>query len=122
MGFYESMADTAKQLLLQFGQNLTLTRVTSSSYNTTTGGVTTTTTTHTVRGAVFNYQNRQVDGTLIKAGDRQVYLSTQNLSFIPDPTQDTLTISGTVYRILRCVPTIPAGIPVLYELQVRIGN
>jgi hypothetical protein len=43
-----------------------------------------------------------------------------------DPTgavalTDTYTIQGQVYTVVSIKPTDPAGVPVLYELHVRLS-
>lgn len=60
----------------------------------------------------------EVDGTRIQAGDKKVFVSAPGS--MPEPsTTDTLLLGSIEYNILSCRPISPAGITLLYTLQVR---
>ncbi len=124
MTFYTRLQNTAQKLLKGKGQSLTLTKVTAGTYNPATGAMTgTTTSTQTAYGAVFDYGSKQIDGTLIKAGDKQLLLSafkTDGTALTAPVLGDTVSIGGVVYTLVEPLKTVgPAGITVIYEATLR---
>lgn len=124
MTFYTRLQNTAQKLLKGKGQSLTLTKVTAGTYNPATGAMTgTTTSTQTAYGAVFDYGTKQIDGTLIKAGDKQLLLSafkTDGTALTAPVLGDTVSIGGVVYTLVEPLKTVgPAGITVIYEANLR---
>ena len=117
MSFYSNLATTTARLLTAYGASATLTRVTPGSYDPDTGTVGTgTTATYTGSAAMFDYEQRDIDGTMIRHGDRRMFL--QKIDVIPQ-TGDLITFNGSVFTVLSSRPTDPAGLAVLHELQVR---
>ena len=53
----------------------------------------------------------------VQAGDQRVYLSTDGA--VPPKPGDTLTIGSDVFRVLRAGNLSPAGVDLLYDVQVR---
>jgi hypothetical protein len=99
--------------------------VTAGTYNPATGAMTgTTTSTQTAYGAIFDYGAKQIDGTLIKAGDKQVLISAfkSDGSALTAPVLgDTVTIGGVTYTLVEPLKTVgPAGITVIYEANIRV--
>ena len=124
MTFYSRMQKTANKLLLGKGQAVTLTHVVPGTYDPATGGVTNTTTTQTGTGAIVEWDARQVDGTLIKIGDKKLLLSPLNTAgtVLTAPVLgDTVTdAAGTVYTLVAPLNTLsPAGTAVLYDCNMR---
>ena len=116
---YTRARATADRLLTRFGQSATL-RQTS-----TTGGDpwdpssgTTTTMDTTITAAVLEYANGEVDGTLIQASDRKVYVSAEGVAVNPAPA-DVLIIGFDVLSIVNVKPLSPAGTVVFWEVQAR---
>lgn len=124
MTFYTRLQNTAQKLLKGKGQSITLTKVTAGTYNPATGAMTgTTTSTQTAYGAIFDYGAKQIDGTLIKAGDKQLLLSafkTDGTALTAPVLGDTVSIGGVVYTLVEPLKTVgPAGITVIYEANLR---
>ena len=119
--FYDNLAKTGLRLLTAFGKDLVITRVVNGAYNTATGALASTTTNHTVKGQAFDYEDRHIasSGGLIASGDRMVLVSPVGMSFVPDATTDSITLSGVEWKIVRVKK--PVDEAVLYELQVRRG-
>jgi hypothetical protein len=115
---YSEMAAVADELLTEFGATATMTRNTAGTYDTSDGTTAApTTTVQTVTAAVFDYEQKYLDGTLILAGDKQAFLSPAGITA---PLQgDVLTWQGTDYTVIAVKPLSPAGVPLLFELQVR---
>lgn len=112
---YARARATAERLIANFGQSATLTKTanTSTAYN-----PTRTATGYTCIAAVLDFRNSEIDGTLIKQGDKKAYVSTRGLAVSP-AVHDTLTIGGEVHAILTVTPLAPAGTVVYWEVQAR---
>jgi len=118
------MQKTSNKLLIGKGQTVTITHVVPGSYDPATGLITNTTTVQTGTGAVMEWDSRQVDGTLIKVGDKRLLLSPLNTagSALTDPVLgDTVTdASGAIYTLVAPLKVLsPAGTVVLYDLNLR---
>lgn len=114
---YSNLKVTARVLLKKFGQSMTLTRDVAGNYDPTTGSISNTVQTFVDFGVVLPFSNgvSSVADSLIQTGDRQVFIQ---MSTEPKPT-DKITIAGAVHNIVNVKPLEPAGVNVLYELQVR---
>lgn len=124
MTFYTRLQNTAQKLLKGKGQSLTLTHIVPGTYSPSTGGMTGgSTSTQAAYGAVFDYGAKQIDGTLIKAGDKQLLLSafkTDGTALTAPVLGDTVSIGGVVYTLVEPLKTVgPAGITVIYEANLR---
>ena len=116
MSFYQESAEIVNGILLEFGQIITLSKNTSI-YDPITGAVTATQTSQTGIGAIFDYGNRDIDGELIAAGDKQLLLAVDGLD-IPN-ISDIVTVSGNQYTIMRVKNISPAGTSVMYDCNIR---
>jgi hypothetical protein len=122
--FYARLQNTAQKLLKGKGQSVTLTKVTAGTYDPATGGFTGAgTSTQTAYGAVFDYGAKQIDGTLIKAGDKQLLLSavkTDGTALTAPVLGDTVSIGSVTYTLVEPLKEInPAGTIVMYEVNLR---
>ncbi|MGO4449110.1 hypothetical protein AB4Y96_09300 [Phyllobacterium sp. TAF24] len=68
--------------------------------------------------AVLKFDNKDIDGTLVKATDKKVYVAAKGLAIVPTTT-DRLSIVGAQHTIVRVMPLNPAGIVVYFEIQAR---
>ena len=116
MAFYGGLANVASNLLKSKGQNLTFTRKTISAHDPKAGVVQSNPSTYTGYGAAFDYNRKEIDGTLVKRGDIRLILEATTTA--PD-NGDTVTIDSVIYRIMSVKPTSPAGTVVIYEVQLR---
>jgi hypothetical protein len=119
MPFYSDLATTVDRLIRQFGAPVTLTRVTPGAYDAD-AGVTTGDTTATWTGgagAVFEYEQRDIDGTLIRRGDQRCYISTVGIE--TPRSGDTLTLNSDVFNVVASRPLQPALTAVLHDVQIR---
>ncbi len=124
MSFYTRMQKTSNKLLLGKGQTVTITHVVPGVYDPATGLVVNTETTQTGTGAVLEWNANQVDGTLIKSGDKQLLLSPLNSSggqLTAPVLGDTVTdASGVVHTLVAPLkPLSPAGTIVLFDCNMR---
>jgi hypothetical protein len=124
MNFYERIQATVNKMLKGKGQAITITRQSSGTYDPATGTATVTTSTQTGWGAVFDYGTKQIDGTLIKAGDKQLLLSALNAAgtlLTAPELNDTVTIGGVIYTLVQPLKTLsPAGTIVMFECNLRV--
>ncbi|MBB3234436.1 hypothetical protein [Phyllobacterium endophyticum] len=68
--------------------------------------------------AVLRFDNRDIDGSLIKASDKKVYIAAKGLAIVP-VTTDKLMIGGLSHSLVRVWPLNPAGTNVYFEVQAR---
>lgn len=112
---YTATAATATRLLQRFGAAATIKRTTTGAYDPALGYAPVTTTQLATTAAVFDYPQGYIDGTNILQGDRQAYLTPANA-----PKQgDVLTWQGADLAVVSVKPVAPAGLAVVYEVQVR---
>lgn len=120
-GFYPDLRQMAHELLTEFGAAATLINPatgTGGTYNASTGLFTPTApTTLSVTAAVFDYDQRYIDGTLIRSGDKRCLVSAIGAG---TPMQGgTFQWGGKNYAIISVRPLAPALVAVMWELQVR---
>lgn len=114
---YAKSAATAKRLLTKFGQPLTL-----SLPDTEEGGAPgvpgTTIPGRSITGVgvKLDYDNAEIDGTVIQTGDARVLLEATSE---PPANNMTLTIAGNQWRVENWQPLEPADTVVMYTLQIR---
>jgi len=115
--FYNKMATTAKNLLAKFGVAWTITRNTGEVIDNITGAVTSagTSATFTPKGVLTVYDKRLMGNGRIEQGDRLLILDDTVLPLMTDKP----TINGVVWNIQDIEIVEPAGIPLVYKVQVR---
>lgn len=112
---YANSSKTAKRIIAKFGQNITLTKET---YNFDTGVLISSVATIS-KGVMLPYPNSAYSaaGGLIQIGDNQIFI---NINVEPKPT-DKIQVGFKSYSVVSVRAIEPAGINILYELQVRNG-
>ena len=116
MTFYSGLSSTASRLLQSKGQLVTFSRDTSTSFDGATGKEQSSASTFTGYGAAFNYNRKEIGGSLIQDGDIRFVMEATTTAPI---NGDTTTIDGVIYRVMSVKVTSPAGTVVIYELQLR---
>lgn len=112
---YANTAATATRLLTRFGAAATIKRTTVGAYDPETGTAPVTVTSLTTTAAVFAFDQKYIDGTLILEGDQRAYLAPAQ-----QPKQgDLLNWQSRDYNVIAVKPLAPAGVVVLYEAQLR---
>lgn len=112
---YPATAATATRLLQRFGAACTIKHPTGSAYDPAIGTTVPTYTSAPSTAAVFAYAQKYIDGTLILQGDQQAYCAPG----VAPVQGDTMTWAGRDYTVIAVKPTSPAGVPVLFEVQIR---
>lgn len=112
---YPATAATATRLLQKFGAACTIRHPTGSAYDPDTGTTVPTYAETASTVAVFAYDQQYIDGTLVLQGDQLAYCAPG-----VEPTQgDQFVWQGTTFTIVAVKPVSPAGVPVLFEAQIR---
>lgn len=115
---YARLAGRAVDLLTKFGQPVTVTRVQEGEYDPGTGTGSDTSTAYVGIGVALEYRQDEIDGTLIRQGDRRVYIA-PDLGVVPR-TGDTVTLAdGSVLDVVASRPLNPAGTVLLHDVQGR---
>lgn len=116
MAFYDGLKTVASNLLASKGQQVTVSRETSSGFNPITGINTTSTSTFTGYGVSTNYNQNQIDGTIVQNGDILFILESTDTE--PE-LEDTIVIDSVNYIVKNVIEVSPAGTTVIYKLQLR---
>ena len=112
---YAATAATATRLLQRFGASATLQRQTTGAYDPSTGTTPITVEELATTAAVFAYDQKYIDGTLVLQGDQRAYMAPAVM-----PKQgDVLAWQGRDWQVVAVKPLAPAGIHCLYEAQLR---
>lgn len=118
MSFYGRLADTAHRLIADKGRPVTLLVEASGAYNPTTGQAARTTTNVPALGVVIDYPLKDIDGTLVRQGDKRVLVSPR-VAARPKPG-DGLLIGAVTHTVITAKPLEPAGETTLWTLQARM--
>jgi len=111
------MGVTLKDLLVRTGRELTFTRTTRGAYDPATLVSSETDSTFTGIGAQVTFRTAEIDGERIQFGDKKLIMA--DMSTAPS-TGDTVSVSGSSYRVMSVSPTSPAGTVLAYTLHLRI--
>jgi hypothetical protein len=121
--FYDDMQETAGELLAEFGQSVTITKPGAGTYDNATGVNTpAASTTQTGLAIEEAYKAHEIDGTLVKVGDKKLMLSPLNAAgaVLTAPlVGHSVTVGGVVYRIMSVEPYSPGGTVLYIILQLR---
>jgi hypothetical protein len=116
------MGKLAKTLLGRLGRPATLRRTTgTSSYAAATGAVAASTGDLPCEVVFSEFSDRQIDGTLVRMGDRKGLVSRLRLGAEPKPDADVLIEGGRTWRIVRVVGYSSGAHEAAYELHLRRG-
>lgn len=118
MTFYSEMAEVADDIITEFGQAVTLKVSSGTTYDPETGASTVTYADQTGQGCVIEFDKKLIDGTKVRIGDKVVLLSPSGITEPKDG--DQLVIGSDTWQVVPpVIVTAPAGVAVLYEVQVR---
>jgi len=114
--FYNEMAELAEELIGDLGQPVTLVKAGQQAGYDEYGNVIGATPDTTVSGlgCALDYSVGEIDGTVIQNGDAKLLYKGET------PEIDmTVTLDGVKWRIVSLNPINPAGILVMYSMQLR---
>jgi hypothetical protein len=115
MAFYDEIAADVSAILAESGLLTSLRRVTPGTYDPTTGTSAPTTASAVITAVMLDYPIRYIDGTKILHGDKQALIAPGNA---PQVNDEILWLNEW-WRVVSVETTAPAGVPVLYTVQVR---
>jgi len=103
----------ADKLINQFGQELTFTSETGTSYDPATGTTTSTESTYTADVVWLDYNKDEIDGTYVQSGDARLLVAgTPKIN-------DRVTRGGVEWRIVDTEELNPGGTFIYTEAQAR---
>lgn len=115
---YARMQATAQRLIAKYGQAGTVTRIAPPDP---VNGGDPVETTYPVTLVPMAYDARNIDGTVIKTGDVQIYIAAVELAIVPT-VGDLVTAGGEGYRIVNADPNNYDGVTnVVFIVQGRIA-
>lgn len=117
MSLYDQFLAKGLELISKYGKDIQLVSKTVGSYSAATNSFTgDSEVSQTVKGIQREYLQKEIDGTIIQAQDRQYLISASGIT-APKP-EDTL-IDGVTYNIINVNEIAPGGTAIVYKLQVR---
>ena len=116
--FSDNMAQVALELIREFGEPVSFSRVTVGVYNPSTASSSSdVTVSYSGFGAPMEYANKDIDGTVIQRGDFRVLA--HKMSEVPE-VGDGLLLGSITCRIISVNTTKVNGASLLYSLQCRV--
>lgn len=113
----DSLATVAKTLVSQFGKTLTLNRISSFVYDVSSGRANATETQETFKGAVSEYNGREINNSGIQIGDKKILAAAQG--FTEPAIGDEVTIDGETFAILSVQKGYASSTVATYTIQAR---
>lgn len=113
---YAALRTNADALIDNFGLDVVLRRSVNSG---TAWEPTRQDTEYSTKAVLERYSQREVDGQNILRTDRKAIVAAGPLGLIVPTTADKLVIGGAAYSIMQVDPVAPAGVSVIYEMQLR---
>src|SRR4051812_15674762 len=104
---YTRLQATAQRLIKKYGQAGTIRRITPPDPVTGGDG---TSTEYLCSLVPMSYDQRYIDGTNIRASDRQLYISGVGLAIKPTVGDEAVTADGVVYHIVAADPNNYDGV------------
>lgn len=115
---YDNSRATANRLIAKFGQAATLRRVTTGAYDTSSGAVTQTTVDFPVLAVMLNFSQFERAQGLVEVNDKKALVAVGDLTSAP-AVKDRFVVVGESYEVVNAQALSPAGVDVLYTLQLR---
>lgn len=112
---YSGLASTATRLIDKFGGDVTLRIKTDGTYDPIIGANTDVFTDTVVKGAKLDFDNREIDGTLIKLGDVKVIID----GLFDVGIFSLILIGSDQYSIVRQIPLNPGDTRLITTVQCR---
>lgn len=124
--FYDEMAELAAEMIEEFGQTLTMRRVTEASYDPATGMTSpgtaeeqpiTAVVLPASKGTVESFDNKLLNGTLIESNIRALKIAANGLLWPPSPGC-VVMYDGQEWKMLGATPSNPAGTALVYSASI----
>ncbi|MDR0275928.1 MAG: hypothetical protein LBI48_11445 [Burkholderiaceae bacterium] len=114
---YARTAASAVRLIGKFGASAMLRRKSGAQYDPATSSVVDTWQEWPCTVAVVDYTAKDIDGTLILAGDRRLLVA-PDIATVPK-AGDVFVFQDWMTTVIRVKTTAPAGTAVLHDVQAR---
>jgi len=117
---YEQTAARASATLARKGRNVILRQIAEGTYDTDQGAVSAPAPTDsTLKGVLFDFRSglTTVRGTLIEAGDKELYLEAKP-GVVPSQ-RDQVVVGADTYKVVSVGEINPAGTAILYTIHLR---
>jgi hypothetical protein len=109
------LEDDVALLLEDFGSDFTVSRPAVGTYNPATGTMSGgTASSYVIRGVFINYTDGNVDGTVVKMGDRRLLVRAKGANVTPAVGD---RVSGMEILDVRTIA--PKGVPIAWACQTR---
>lgn len=117
---YTRIASTAQRLINDNGRDVSLKRIsrTPGDSNKPWRGPAAAEESFTVKAVVFPYEEKDVDGSIVRLGDKRMYVAANALGQ-EMATMDAVEDGGVRYRIVVANIIAPGAVSVVYEIQLR---
>lgn len=109
---YGEMQAVAEEVITEFGQEGTVKRITPTDPVLGGDG---TETSYPATLVPMTYDARYIDGTTIKSGDMQIYISAVGLPIVPT-VGDTVSANGTEYHVVNSDPNVYDGVTAVVHI------
>ena len=107
----------ASKLMVKFGGEATIRRITVGAYNATTGTAAETTSDTALRGVVEDVNVREVND-LIQSGDKRLTVAAADVTTAP-VTADRVLIGGVTHQVIRVTTIEQDNTAITHELILR---
>jgi hypothetical protein len=107
----------ASKLMVKFGGEATIRRITVGAYNTSTGTAAETTSDTVLRGVLEDVSVREVND-LIQSGDKRLTVAAADVTTAP-VTADRVLIGGVTHQIIRVTTIEQDNTAITHELILR---
>jgi hypothetical protein len=107
----------ASKLMVKFGGEVTIRRITVGAYNTSTGTAAETTSDTVLRGVLEDVSVREVND-LIQSGDKRLTVAAADVAAVPS-TADRVLIGGVTHQIIRVTTIEQDNTAITHELILR---
>jgi hypothetical protein len=107
----------ASKLMVKFGGEATIRRITVGAYNTSTGTAAETTSDTVLRGVLEDVSVREVND-LIQSGDKRLTVAAADVAAVP-VTADRVLIGGITHQVIRVTTIEQDNTAITHELILR---
>jgi hypothetical protein len=107
----------ASKLMVKFGGEATIRRITVGAYNTSTGTAAETTSDTVLRGVLEDVNVREVND-LIQSGDKRLTVAAADVAAVP-VTADRVLIGGVTHQVIRVTTIEQDNTAITHELILR---
>jgi hypothetical protein len=117
MGFYDNLKDNVViPKIIEFGKPITLKKINATSYNPVTGVYDDDSfTSDSGYGLQTNYNNKDIDGTNIKIGDKELLA----VEIAEPSSNDKIVIDSVEYDVINVSEVKPGTVNMFYRIQIR---